>query len=660
MTKKSSVKSQFDATFAKLANPNWYTRRIAVDEVIEFVRTHPDPQSYTRAVLLRLVDEALCPSSFNARSAALEILESLGDMAVDIVMEALEQRDGATHVLVDLLHTIASPKHVPALVQLMRERSDAPLLRASIVSALGSIGGPPAVEALVGCLEDENEEVRIFAIDALCAAQHSVPLRSLIDFIHHPRTRNAALALLGCSHDFAALSIWIRFLENPTPGLGSVALTGLSQWLDWAIDAADDDECQVIARRLFDLSEATRAHMLHLAKNGGEKVVLAGLNIAVLTKDLRWLAPATRYVEQKEILGAALRLAAVGAKKTQDYFEPWLFDAARYAELPAIFTLISATGVTANPRWIRFLIERVHPGQGELARYACAALAEVGDLSVVDALWQRCEDSSLLGDLAADALARILERFGVAPLARLLPSGLAFPAQGSKARHLCRILAATTDPQAGDYYAEVMVRAKGLIRVEAVAAMGLRTLDPRCTELLIAAFDDPSEQVRAMACLSVGRAKQKEFEFPLLRALSDYDLRVRVEALRALVKLGGGRTKNALRRIIAKRDDHELVIEAIEALASLGEPEDLPLLIHLCTHTKVDWARSAAQALSVYSDEAATQTLVDLLSHPEWELRWTATQALRQRRSEPERGVEGEQSLRAPLPAEREAWGKAA
>ncbi len=102
------------------------------------------------------------------RRAAAEALGKIGDpQALPALIEALKDKDsGVREVAAGALREIG-PQALPALIEALKDKDSE--VRRAAAEALGKIGGPQALPALTEALKDEVRWVRRAAVEALAA-----------------------------------------------------------------------------------------------------------------------------------------------------------------------------------------------------------------------------------------------------------------------------------------------------------------------------------------------------------------------------------------------------------------------------------------------------------------------------------------------------------
>ncbi len=159
------------------------------------------------------------------------------------------------------------------------------------------------------------------------------------------------------------------------------------------------------------------------------------------------------------------------------------------------------------------------------------------------------------------------------------------------------------------------------IRLRALEALARQEVTPSLP-VVVAALDDDNRDVRQEAIALVAAAVEEDRSvaaratLSLLERLGDGDRGIRLEALRALGRLGDPRAVPALLRVAAEQPI-DLRAAAVDALAAPSMAAAVPTLIGLARRPPPDeLARHAQLALGEIATPAAIAALVESLRRP--------------------------------------------
>jgi len=145
--------------------------------------------------------------------------------------------------------------------------------------------------------------------------------------------------------------------------------------------------------------------------------------------------------------------------------------------------------------------------------------------------------------------------------------------------------------------------------VEALSRLG-EAAAPAMIDLL--RHPDPDQ--RKLAADILGQMESRQGEEPLVAALDDADLNVRVSAAEALARVGGEAAGRALERLL-KQPEPLLRLCALEGLAQLRRAPPMPEVVPLLSDRKLQ--RSAYRVLGLIPQPAALELICKgLLSEP--------------------------------------------
>ena len=196
-----------------------------IDEIVRLAR---DGSHDVKISAIKALGQLNAPQSLEVLSsfvdnddfvvqAVIALAENGTKDALNALHNALDQHRGKPYFgqLVAELGAFQEQKAVFSIVREMSEGSDDVRLCGTI--ALGQSECEGAIEALLSLVDDENEEVRAFAIEALGRRQVKEAMSSIRQAFHHSSTalvREAAVSALGRFDDESAVEILSTGLED--------------------------------------------------------------------------------------------------------------------------------------------------------------------------------------------------------------------------------------------------------------------------------------------------------------------------------------------------------------------------------------------------------------------------------------------------------------
>ncbi|MFQ6015580.1 MAG: HEAT repeat domain-containing protein [Anaerolineae bacterium] len=599
---------------------------------------------------------------------AATILAQSGEDAVEALIESLHHGDEAvsrraTEVLVQIGEPAVKPL-VAALRNSDRDVRDPQSndVRWRVAEALGRIGHPQAVEALVGALHDSDWHIRDRAALALGNIRDPHALEPLVRALRDAdwRVRDRAAAALGKMGDARAVAPLIQALHDDdedvrlrvTAVLGKI---GDAQAVQPLIEALHDTDWRV-------RQEAANV----LAKIGREAMEPLIGALCSEDKDVAWrAAKALRQTGEMAVepLMAALHSADWAARDKalrvlvqigEDAVEP-LIEALTDEDADVRWRVAEALGTIGDQRATEPLIRALQDDDGAVRREAIEALGKIGGSRVAEPLIEALGDSDgTVRWRAAGMLGKIGDTRAVQPLIKALHDD-----DRDVRWRAAWALGKIGDPQAvkpligtlRDDDADVRWRAvwalgkleapravRPLIRLlrdddaevrrEAAEALG-KIGDSKAIEPLLKALHDYHGDVRREAVGALGKIGDEGAVEPLINALHDYDGDMRWEAAEALGKIGDARAVKPLIRALSD-NDNGVRREAAKALGKIGHSRAVKPLIRSLGEDDVILRREAAEALGKIGDPRAVEPLISALQDDDWRVRDKAAEALKQ------------------------------
>ena len=178
------------------------------------------------------------------------------------------------------------------------------------------------------------------------------------------------------------------------------------------------------------------------------------------------------------------------------------------------------------------------------------------------------------------------------------------------------------------YAAEIAALHERTVWRRATAAYRLGDMAcPEAVPDLLRALEDRDDDVRAAAARSLGRLGRPEAAEPLVRVLVDGTV-PRALAFRAVLDLGAAALP-ALRGL-ARADDPDERVEAVELLGWLGDAADDALLIEAVGDPSAEVRAKAAGALGRLASDDGAEALTEALDDRIYFVRLQAARALGQ------------------------------
>jgi HEAT repeat protein len=625
----NGLPDQYERELARLAAPAWRERKQAAANLRDWVGDDRRRPEIIAPLAERLLDGLLSAEAIDGRAACHEVLVAIGNACADAIVRRLDSPGPSRRLLVDLLGETGDPSHVARLRAIAGDDEADINLRASAATALGRLGGPAAVDALLPLLEEGEELLVVHALDALrnCAAR--VPVAAIEPLVARKFTRKAAASVLGRAGDPAALPVLMPLLDDPMAGVRAVAASSL---LSLDEDLRELGKAGLVRAALARVGPVTRQHVRALIEHRDHAVRAAAVGLAGMAGDPDALGAVLEVMDDPLIHEQALAMvAAMGETAAKALLQVAVQSGGSQRE--HVLRMIGALPRGLVDDSLLALLTAGLQDAGEEAAVAAAeALERIGDRSCLGALYRSMGTEGRLGEAAADAMAAILERGGNDARRDLeLIVGKTWPEDGELARNLCRVVGQIGSNRYAPHLVSMLGSTDVGVRMAAATAIGRIAGDHEGVAALSFALADEEPQVRAAACRSLGQLHAPQAVQSLITATADRSPLVRAAAVHALVTLDNPVALARLRAVIHEDPVPTVVVQAIAGLGTSGLNQDLTMLMSLCTSEDWEVVKAAARALTRFRAHRATAALLGLLGHERWDVRWAAAEVLAER-----------------------------
>jgi HEAT repeat protein len=467
------------------------------------------------------------------------------------------------------------------------------------IEALGAIGGTAAVDALIGVVESRRFFRTFPAIQVLARTGDPRAVQPLAALLYDDTYRLEVLRALGRTGSANAIAPILSALKSPSDAMVRLVAVSLSDLIERADWAGSGEQVGVALRdalgpwlarftnalRGADLEERTA--IVHVLGRAGDSSILPAI-----TSMLEDEATASAATSALEYLGRRSDDALIEALATPDV-------AKRMTILPLVRSRSAAIVV-------RSLLRDDNP---EVRARACEALARIGDISSVPAMFDALADKS--PRVAHAAITGILT-LGTGETERLALEAAASPNSAVR-RHAIRLLGALGFPKAFD----ILKGATGDPdrKIAELAIVGLAVLDdPRVdTELsALASANEPG--IRAAAMRACGQRGGDTAHKLLVRGCGDHDPWVRYYAAQGLGKLAPNAQHADSCLVERLRDEAPQVrIAALEALSRVNTPAAWEAICAAAASSDPDERRAGLVGVGLHARDGACSILLSAL-----------------------------------------------
>ncbi|NEO09993.1 HEAT repeat domain-containing protein [Moorena sp. SIO3I8] len=481
------------------------------------------------------------------------------------------------------------------------------------VELLGITESEKAIPELTKCLDNNHEDVRISAANAMgkIGTEATIePLIKLLDDDHHSVHRSAAFALvkIGIEATIDPLikcldddHFWVR--KSAAFALGKI---GTEAAINPLIKLLDDDHYNVRRSAALALenigTEATINPLIKLLDDDDYNMrIIAGYALVNIGREAA-INPLIKLLDDDHYnvrYSAALALGNIGTEATINPLIKLLDDDDSSVRIHAAYALGNIGREAAINPLIKLLTEAaINPlikllddDHFWVRRSAALALGNIGTEAAINPLIKLLDDDdSSVRIHAAYALGNIGREAAINPLIKLLDD---------------------------DHYNVRRSAAYALEKIWTEAA-----INP-----LIKLLDDDHYNVRSSAASALGNIGTEVAIDPLIKLLDDDHSWVRRSAAFALGKIG---TEVAIDPLIKCLDDdiYDVRSSAAEALEKIGTEVAIDPLIKCLDDDQSSVRSSAASALGKIGTEATIDPLIKLLDDDHYNVRYSAASAL--------------------------------
>jgi HEAT repeat protein len=602
-----------------LGDRDWRVRKTSVDSVVS---------RGDETAIAGLVDCLGDEENAGRRNSATEALIRIGIRALPALVGRLREAEDVDVrlAIVNLLGEIRSDEGFDELVQLVSREGDTNVL-SSVVSSLGRYRRAESVGPLLGLLAREDPWLRYHVVEALGEVGEPEALPAIVGLWGEESLRKPILDAVGSVADVGTIGFLLSVaVEGNRPNLN--ALRALVRVYD-----ADkprlirERERQVIRRKFAEEFPSSKLGILVDQARATPKREVREFLIRILgwSRDPDVLPHLVRFLESPDTVDAASEaLVSFGPESIPELVRLFHSD-----EEDVVLSAIRVATQLSDRSLLSPLTELLEHESSMVRRSAIDALGQIRDLIACDYLLTSLDDSDPgVQTSAVDALSSILgviepERAEtvVGHLRRLLKSSSRSVRLGA--------LSVYTNVRAEGATEELLAASKDsdhLIRRRAVALMG-RYRDERFGDALIHALADEDTPVRLAAIDALDRVRPPEGLRSLLFALEDEDLWIRSAGARVIGSYGAKEAIPSLLKHLA-RDLPPMKIACLEGLGAIADPATAEEVGKWLADPDIEVAKGAVMALARIPGDAVFRRLLESLDSSDWRMRAAAASAL--------------------------------
>ena len=463
---------------------------------------------------LEALKQALGELPYEIRAGALTAMEKMGDGAIPLFLQALDEDDERTRS--QAATALERSGHVGKLIERLAVEPGTTAGPSYLL--LLKIAATGVVESLIQALSLPGLQVRV----RICQILGEVRSRSAVDALSEVAVDDSEWAVRA--HALGAL---IRIDQQQTQAL----------WL----------------HRLREDEENVRECILES---------MSELSPTVLESLLPDLLPQLRDPNLKI---RRLMVGLVGSVRSEQV-ERALVESLRDSAPDVRVQAASRLGHFSQQDTVRALEQCLEDPESLVRGAAVRALGQIRDPTSIPALAQAFENAD---DSYSDDIARALATMKQNDLLALTDLLMGLRSPGARAG-VAFALGLKHDPRALRLLEAFLMDEEPLVRSSAARALG-ELASPETGTLLLPYLDDPDARVRAATVASLGRCQDGELADRLVPLLSDPDVAVGRQAALAIGQLGHPAGITHIQRFHARVTDPISEAAAVIGLALLGD-----------------------------------------------------------------------------------------
>ena len=471
---------------------------------------------------LEALKQALGELPYEVRAGAMTAMEKMGDEAVPLFLQALDEDDERTRT--EAATALERNGYVGTLIERLAVESGTTAGPSFLV--LLKVAGTGVVEELIQALSLPDLQVRA----RICQILGEVRSRSAVDTLTEVAVNDSEWAVRA-----RALEALIRIGDEQTQAL----------WL----------------RQLRDEEENVRECILES---------MSELPPSVLEPMLPDLLP---KLHDPNLKIRKLMVGLVGSIRSEQV-ERALVDSLKDSAADVRAEAASALGRFSEKNTVRALEKCLEDPESLVRGSAVRALGEIKDSTSIPALAHAFENAD---DSYRDDIARALaamKRNDLLDLTDLL-MGLR---SGEARSGVALALGLKGDPRAVGLLKAFLMDEDPLVRTSAARALG-ELGSPETGAFLLPYLEDPDPRVRAATVASLGQCQDPELANPLVPLLDDPDVAVGLQAALAIGQLGHPTGITHIQRFHARVSDPISQAAAAIGLALLGDQTGLETIL---------------------------------------------------------------------------------
>lgn len=582
-----------------LGDPDWRVRKEAAFVASRF--------AHQAAVILALIEATDADENIGLKNAALHALSLGGERAISAVIARLDAESPDTRkTAIDIVGLSRDRRAVAVLRQAL---SDPDVnVQSAAAEWLGEYAENEAGEALLSCLNRQNSLLRLVALQSLEKIGTPVSYEHLEPLLDDPLLEEVLVPILGASGAPQAVEEVARRLSTDSQAPAAITRLHdenetLAAQVKTALQLTDDDThralWQFIETQTGDHQRAAiRCALWMKRKSDMPQIISLAPNsqfYPILVEELsKWGEVAVDALQEKLATETEHRLASV---------------------IGLLYRLLDDESGRKFANMFEKLLDSEHPA---VVTAAASAVTRFSDHGVVPKLLSLIHsDSNRIRNAAGAALLALATRYPDVVLEKVR----AEPVTGKAGIQLCRVLAEVGGEAEEPAVSDAVTAKDSELRRCALRALA-KLVGAKAVDKVAKALSDPELSVR-MAAVDALALIGPQADNAIAAAIPHATGPVAPALVRALGKVGHKDAAAILRE--ACRRSGDVALAAIEAAEKLGISQDEISIELLFDHPDKEVVKTALNLFGSYLPESP---LMNLLSHPEWDVRLAAAKQI--------------------------------
>jgi HEAT repeat protein len=588
--------------------------------------------------LCKCLAEKLDERYTSERTDAIESLSRLGDIGIDLILEAAADEDDNIHLYADyVLRKIKSDETVKPLIEALNDESE--LVQLNAIAAIGNIKSYKDVKPLIKILADESNDVDVqrSAADALGKIKSYEAVKPLIKVLDDESdgvdVRRSAADALGKIKSYEAVKPLIKVLDDESDdvdvrrsaanALGEIeSYEAVEPLIKVLADESDDVDVRRSAANALGEIESYEAVEPLINTLNDEKDAMRR-SVANALQQLLEIDSGMKYENHSMQIGTADN----SIKNRSDKMIKLLIEALNDVNNGVLISVANAlqqllehdSGIKYENHSVRIgtadnsvknrlheainlFMEALNNENDSTRKSAVNALEKIESEKAVNLFIRALDDENGMRRSVVDALGKIKSDKAVEPLIRVL-NDENDDMRRSVVDALQQLLGHDPEKKKENVY----------MQKSAAFALGEIQSD-KAIKSLIGVLNNESDFVRRSAVDALGKIQSNEAVEPLIKMLADENEDVRRSVVDALGEIKSDEAVKPLVEVLTDENEDGNVQSIVDALGKIKSDKAVKLFIAMLDHENNDVRKNAIYILGEIKSYETVKPLIEMLT----------------------------------------------